>query len=100
MKAKDLVLIALVCANITLGAVAVVIHVAKAEPAAVAANNSRAGDYVMVSGPISSSREGLLVIDVVAKRANFYVPKAGAGVGGATWQRTTTINLAQDFSGR
>jgi hypothetical protein len=97
MKAKDLILIALVCANITLGAMAVAIHASKAESAAIAANSSRAGDYIMVSGPISSSREGLLVIDVVAKRANFYVPKPTAGSSVPTWERTSSRNLAVDF---
>jgi hypothetical protein len=100
MKTKDLILIALVCANITLGAVALVIHVGKAESAAVAATSSRAGDYVMVSGPISSTREGVLVIDVVAKRANLYVPKAAAGASaGSAWELTSSRNLAQDFAG-
>lgn len=100
MKTKDLLLIALVCANITLGAVALVIHVGKAESAAVAATSSRSGDYVMVSGPISGTREGVLVIDVVAKRANFYVPKSAAGVApGGAWDLTSSRNLAQDFAG-
>jgi hypothetical protein len=100
MKTKDLILIALVCANVTLAAVAVVIHVGKAESAAVAATSSRSGDYVMVSGPVSSSREGILVIDVVARRANLYVPKAAAGVSaGTSWELTSSRNLAQDFAG-
>lgn len=93
MKTKDLILIALVCANITLAALAVAIHVGKADSAAIAATSSRAGDYVMVSGPIAGGYEGLLVIDVVAKQANFYVPKAGSG-----WEKTSYRNLTQDFS--
>jgi hypothetical protein len=100
MKTKDLILIALVCANITLAAVALAIHVGKAESAAIAATASRSGDYVMVSGPVSASREGILVIDVVAKRANLYMPKAAAGVsGGGVWDLVSTRNLAQDFAG-
>jgi hypothetical protein len=102
MKAKDLILIALVCANVTLASVALAIYIGKAESTAVAANASRAGDYVMVTGAISNSREALLVIDVVAKRANLYTPKAAAavlgqpGVGG--WELTSSRNLATDFS--
>jgi hypothetical protein len=100
MKTKDLILIALVCANITLAAVAVTIHVGRAESAAIAATGSRSGDYVMVSGPVSSSREGILVIDVVAKRANFYVPKSAAGVSaGGAWDLTSSRSLTQDFAG-
>ena len=100
MKTKDLILIALVCANMTLAAVAVVIHVGKAESAAVAATASRSGDYVMVSGPVSSSREGILVIDVVARRANLYMPKAVAGASaGIGWELMSSRNLAQDFAG-
>ena len=94
MKTKDLILIALVCANITLAAVAVTIHVGRAESAAIAATGSRSGDYVMVSGPMSVSREGILVIDVVAKRANLYVLKS-AGV----WDLTSSRSLTQDFAG-
>ena len=71
----------------------------RAEPAAVAATESRAGDYVMVCGPVSAGREGLLVIDVVAKRANLYVAKAGTTTGGTSWEMTSTRNLAADFSG-
>ncbi len=97
MKTKDLILIALVCANITLAAVALSLYAGKSEPAAVAATSSRAGDYVMVTGPITAGREGLLVIDVVARRANFYVPKPGVGAAGNKWEATTTRSLAQDF---
>jgi len=102
MKAKDLILIALVCANVTLASVALAIYVGKAESSAVAATTSRAGDYIMVTGAISNSREALLVIDVVAKRANLYTPRAGVtlpgqpGVGG--WDLTSSRNLATDFS--
>ena len=102
MKAKDLILIALVCANVTLASVALAIYVGKAESTAVAANTSRAGDYLMVTGALSNSRDALLVIDVVAKRANLYTPKAGVvvpgqpGVGG--WELTSSRNLATDFS--
>jgi hypothetical protein len=99
MKAKDLILIALICANVSLASVALVLSVAKSEPAAVAATSSRSGDYVMVSGPVSSTREGLLVIDVVAKRANLYLPKAGVGVSaGSAWERTSSRSLATDFA--
>jgi hypothetical protein len=99
MKTKDLILIALVCANVTLAAVALVVYVGKAEPAAVAATDMRSGDYLMVTGSVSSSREGLLVIDVVAKRANLYVPKPGVTTAGQTWELTGTRNLATDFGG-
>ena len=99
MRLKDLILIGLVCANITLAAVAVTIHVGRAESAAIAANSSRAGDYVMVSGPVTAGHEGVLVIDVVAKRANLYLAKAAAG--GATasvWEMVSSRNLTQDFA--
>ena len=81
---------------------ALAIYVGKAESTAVAANTSRAGDYLMVTGALSNSRDALLVIDVVAKRANLYTPKAGVaipgqpGVGG--WELTSSRNLATDFS--
>ena len=100
MKTRDLILIALVCANITLGAVALVVHVGKAESAAVAATSSRSGDYVMVTGTLSLAREGVLVIDVVAKRANLYMPKATGTVNAANpWELACTRNLVQDFAG-
>jgi hypothetical protein len=100
MKLKDLILIGLVCANITLAAVAVTIHVGRAESAAIAANTSRSGDYVMVSGPMMTAREGILVIDIVAKRANLYMPKAAAGATATgVWELTSSRNLAQDFAG-
>jgi len=100
MKTKDLILIALVCANITLGAVALVVHVGKAESAAVAATSSRSGDYVIVTGQLSPKCEGVLVIDVVAKRANLYMPKVvGTAATAATWDLASTRNLVQDFAG-
>jgi hypothetical protein len=100
MKAKDLILIGLICANVALATSALTLYLGRAEPNAVAAASSRAGDYVMVSGPISSSREAIMVIDVVAKRANLYVPKPGAGgAAGTLWEVTSTRNLAVDFSG-
>lgn len=99
MKAKDLILIALVCANVTLAAVALSLYVGKAEPTAVAATSSRAGDYVMVTGAIANGREALLVVDVVARRANLYVPRAGAGPAGVKWDLTSSRSLAQDFPG-
>lgn len=97
MKTKDLILVALVCANVTLAAVALALYVGKAESSAVAGVATRSGDYVLVTGNVANGREALLVIDVVAKRANLYVPKAGVGVGGQTWDLTGTRNLAQDF---
>jgi hypothetical protein len=101
MKAKDLLLVALVCANVTLASVALAIYVGKAEPSAVAATTSRAGDYIMVTGALSTSRDALLIIDVVAKRANLYVPKAGVTVPGqpgvGSWEWTSSRNLASDF---
>jgi uncharacterized membrane protein len=99
MKAKDLILIALICVNITLAAVAGTWYVAKSEPAALAGSESRAGDYLMVAGAISDSREVLLVIDVVAQRANLYVPAAGAVAAGTPWELKDVRNLATDFSG-
>jgi hypothetical protein len=97
MKLKDLILIALVCANVSLATLALVVYAGKSEPSAVAATECRAGDYIMVSGPITSSREALLVIDVVAKRANLYVPKPGVGVAGNQWDLASSRNLAADF---
>jgi hypothetical protein len=101
MKTKDLILVALICANVTLASVALALWVGKAEPSAMASSSSssRAGDYVMITGPITNSRDGLLVIDVVAKKANFYAPKAGAA-GAASWELTTSRPLASDFLGR
>jgi len=97
MKVKDLILIALVCANMTLAAVGLTLYLAKAEPAAAAATTSRAGDYVMVSGPITNSREALMVIDVVTRHVNLYVPRAGMGVAGTQWDLTSSRSLATDI---
>jgi hypothetical protein len=98
MKFKELILIAVVCANITLGAVALTLYVAKAEPAAQAASTSRAGDYVMTTGVLNSGRESVLIVDVVAKRANLYAPKNAAGAPpGGTWELTSSRSLADDF---
>jgi hypothetical protein len=97
MKTKDLILVALVCANVTLAAMAFALYVGKAESSAVAGVATRSGDYVLVTGNVANSREALLVIDVVAKRANLYVPKAGLGAGGQAWELTSSRNLAQDF---
>ena len=99
MKTKDLLLIALICVNVTLAAVALALYVGKSEPTAVAATSSRAGDYVMVTGPITSNREAVLVVDIVARRANLYVPRAAVGPGGNKWDLTSTRSLAQDFGG-
>ncbi len=97
MKAKDLLLVALICANVTLAAVGGALLVARSEPAAIAASEDRAGDYILITGSVSSSREALLVIDTVAQRANLYVPKAAGGVGGTQWELTDTRSLAADF---
>jgi hypothetical protein len=99
MKVKDLLLIALVCANMTLAAVGLTMYVAKSEPAAQATATNRAGDYVMLSGPVTNSRESLMVIDVVAKRANLYMPRAAVGpAGGTLWDLTDSRSLASDFA--
>jgi hypothetical protein len=98
MKAKDLILIALVCANVTLAAVGLTLLLARSEPAATAAMSTRGGDYVMITTPVNSNREALMVIDVVAKRANLYVPRAGAGVAGTQWDMTASRSLAGDFA--
>ena len=97
MKAKDLILIALICVNITLASVALVLWVGKSEPAAVAATSSRAGDYLMVSGLTQTGREALLVIDVVAKRACLYASR-GYGVTGPQWDLMSSRSLATDFA--
>jgi len=97
MKTIDLLLIALVCVNVSLGTVALALWAADAEPTAQAATSMRYGDYIMVTAPISTSREALLIIDVVAKRANLYVPSAGTGAGGHTFELKSTRNLAVDF---
>jgi len=99
MKAKDLILIALICANAALATVAATSWFARAEPRAVAFSETRAGDYIMVSGPVTPSREALLVIDVVAKRANLYLPKAAITKTGTVWELTSRRNLATDFAG-
>lgn len=97
MKPKDMILIALICVNVTLAAAAGVAWLGKSEPAAVAGSATRSGDYVMVSGQVSSSREVLLVIDVVAKRANLYASKPGPG-GVTVWEMTSSRNLVSDFA--
>jgi len=97
MKLKDLILIALLCANITLAAVVVTVYVAKAEPQAMAATATHAGDYVMVTGGVTGNHEGVLIIDVVAKQANLYIPKIAAGQGGVAWTLTSSRSLTADF---
>jgi len=99
MKTKDLILVALVCVNAMLAALALGFYLGRAEPSAFAATESRAGDYVMASGPISTSREAILIVDTVAKRANLYAPKAGTTTGGTSWELQDLRNLAADFAG-
>ncbi len=99
MKAKDLILIALVCANVTLAAVALALYVGRSEPAAMANMSTRAGDYVLATGRVDTHREALLVIDVVAKRANLYVPEAGTTTAGTQFKLTGSRSLATDFAG-
>ncbi len=102
MKAKDLILIALICANVALGTVALVLYSAKAESSAIAAaTTSRAGDYVIATAPLSRSRDTVLVIDVVAKRANLYVSgNVPGGAPGGTWDLSDSHNLAAEFRAR
>jgi len=97
MHAKDFMLISLICVNVTLASVALALYVGQSEPAAMANTSTRAGDYVMVTGPISTTREALLVIDVVAKRANVYVPEAGAKAGGTQFKLADSRYLPPDF---
>lgn len=99
MKTKDLILIALICVNVTLASVALALYVGQSEPAAMAATATRAGDYVLVTGPIDANREALLVVDIVAKRANLYVPEAGVTKAGTKYKGTASVNLATDFAG-
>ena len=97
MKTKDIVVVALVCANMVLAALAAGLYLGQAETAAIAQSNSRGGDYLMASGPVSGARDGLFVIDTVSAQANLYVPKAGAGAAGARWELVDVRNLATDF---
>ncbi len=97
MQTKDIILIALVCVNVSLGSTALALYVGDAEPAAHAATTMRYGDYVMVTGPITTGREALLIIDVVAQRANLYVPTAARTAGGHTFELKSSRNLAADF---
>jgi hypothetical protein len=97
MKTKHLIIVLLVCANVVLGALAAGLYLGRAETAAVAQSNSRGGDYLMASGPISSTRDAILIIDTVASRANLYVPKAGIKATGVQWELVDSRNLAMDF---
>lgn len=97
MKAKDLILIALVCANVTLASVALATYLGRAEPSAMAVATDRFGDFVMCCGPVSASRDAVLVVDVVARRANLYVPKAGAA-GATKFEIKDSRDLARDFN--
>jgi len=99
MKANDLILIALICVNVSLASAALVLYVADAEPTAQATMSNRAGDYIMVTGPVTDAREAVLIVDVVARRANLYVPKAGATVKGVEFELKSSRNLATDFGG-
>jgi len=96
MKAKDIVLIALVCANVTLAAMAVTAYLGKMESKAYATSEMRAGDYVVLCGPVTSSREALMVIDVVSQRANLYMSEGATG-GGRKWEMVASRNLVADF---
>ncbi len=98
MKTKDLILVALVCVNATLAALALGLYLGRAEPAAFAATASRAGDYVMASGPISTSREAILIVAPVPKRANLYGPRGGARAAGSGGELQDSRNLAVDFA--
>jgi hypothetical protein len=83
---------------VTLASVAAAVWISRSEQTAVAQTVTRAGDYIMVTGPVSTSREAILVIDIVNKRANLYVPKAGAGAAGTQFELKGTRNLALDFA--
>jgi len=97
MHAKDIILIALICVNVSLASTALVVYVGDAEPVARAATSMRFGDYIMVTGPVSNGREALLIVDVVAQRANLYVPAAGATGAGQEFELKSSRNLAADF---
>ena len=98
MKTKDLILVALVCVNATLATLALGFYLGRAEPSALASTASHAGDYTMASGLISTSREAILIVDTVAKRANLYAPKAGTTAAGIAWELLDSRNLATDFA--
>jgi len=100
MKATDILIIALICVNVSLASVAAILYVGGAEPAATAATSMRFGDYLMVTGPITTGREAVLIVDVAAQRANLYVPTAGKGAGGHTFEFKSTRDLAADFGRR
>lgn len=97
MQTKDILLIALVCVNVSLVSTALTLYVADAEPVAQAAMTNRAGDYIMVTGPVAQGREAVLIVDIVAQRANLYVPAAGATAQGVEFELKSTRNLAADF---
>jgi hypothetical protein len=97
MQAKDIILIALVCVNVSLASTALALYVSDAEPSATAATAMRYGDYIMVTGPVATGREAVLIVDVVAQRANLYVPAAGATAQGVEFELRSTRNLAADF---
>ena len=84
--------------NATLATLALGFYLGGAESSALAATGSRAGDYVMASGSISTSREAILVVDTVAKRANLYAPKIGTTSAGSRWELLDSRNLAKDFA--
>jgi hypothetical protein len=98
MKVKDLILISLICINIVFASVMLTLYVGRSEPAAMANTSTRAGDYIMVTGPISDTREALLIVDIVAQRANLYIPEAGAGRGGTQFKLASTRYLPSDFA--
>jgi hypothetical protein len=98
MKLKDLILVGLICVNVVLAALAVGFYVGKVESTAYATSESRGGDYIMVTGPITNSRDALLVIDVVAQRANLYIPKVASGPATAgRWDLADSHSLVSDF---
>jgi|WetSurMetagenome_2_1015567.scaffolds.fasta_scaffold27359_2 hypothetical protein len=99
MKAKDLILVSLICVNVALATVALTFYASRAESQAVAGmTTSRAGDYVMATASLSSTTDTVLVIDVTAKRANLYVPVIVPGAApGGSWELKSTRNLATDF---
>jgi len=97
MKTKDILLIALICVNVSLASTALALFVADAEPVVRASTTNRFGDYVIATGPVANGREAVLIIDVVAQRANLYVPAAGARGQGVPFELKSSRNLAIDF---
>jgi len=93
MKIQDIILIALICASTMLAGLLIATQLGTATPVAFGQTCDRSGDYIIITGHISTSLQGVMVIDTVAERANFYIPVSGK----RQFTLVDSRDLAKDF---